>query len=67
MGVEIALGLLFGLLDRAAQIQSLIQTAKAEGRDITEAELDTLRAADDAARVKLDEAIKQAQTAPAKP
>lgn len=61
MGVELALGLLFGLIDRAAQIQQLIQTAKSEGRDISEAELNALQAADDAARQKLQEAIANAK------
>lgn len=63
MGTELALTLLFGLLDRVAAINSLLQKAKAEGRDITEAELDALAAQDDVARSKLAAEIAKARGA----
>ena len=58
---EIAVSLLLGLLDRAAQIGTLISTAKAQGRDVTAAELDALVAADQTARGALQQAIDAAQ------
>lgn len=63
MGVEIAISLLLGLIDRAAQISTLINTARTEKRDITQTELDILAAQDDAARKALDDAIKAAKAA----
>jgi len=57
METALALQLLFGLLDRVSAVSSLIQTAKSEGRDITEAELDSLVVADDAAKKALESAI----------
>lgn len=54
---------LFGLVDRAAEIKAVLQTAQSEGRDVSEAELDTLFAGDDAARAALDAAIKAARAA----
>ena len=60
-GAIAAMNVIFALLDRAQQIQELIQTARKEGRDVTAAELDALKAADDVARAKLDEAIKAAK------
>lgn len=53
--------LLLGLLDRATQIGTLIQTARTEGRDITAAELDALVDADKAARQGLVDAIEKAK------
>ena len=61
MGAELAITLLLGLLDRAAQIGALISSAKAQGRDVTEAELNALAADDDVARKALEEAIKKAR------
>lgn len=43
---------------QAQKISSLIQTARNENRDITDAELDALRADDDAARKALEDLIK---------
>ena len=57
MGAALALNLLFGLLDRAQKIQELLKRAQAEGRDVTDAELDQLAAEDDAARKALEESI----------
>jgi hypothetical protein len=54
--------LLLGLIDRAGAIGKLLQTAQAQGRDITAAELDELAAEDDAARIALDQAIKAARS-----
>ena len=56
-GAAVALELLFGLLDRASSIAALINKAKAENRDVTDAELDALAVLDDAARVALEAAI----------
>jgi len=63
-GVELAIQLLLGLVDRAAAISALLTTAKAENRDVTQAELDALVAADDVAKAALDAAIKAARAAP---
>ena len=59
----LVLSLLFGLLDRTAAIAQLLKTANAEGRDITDAELDALASDDDAARAELVAAIKRRGTA----
>lgn len=61
MGVEAAITLLLGLLDRASQIGTLISSARAEGRDVTPAELDALVAADQLARQALVDAIAKAK------
>ena len=60
MGAEVAITLILGLLDRATQISQLLKTAQSEGRDITAAELQGLRDADDAARAALEKAIAAA-------
>lgn len=62
MGTEAAIALLLGLLDRAAAIGTLIAKAQSEKRDITDAELDTLVAADAAARSALVDAIAKARS-----
>lgn len=49
--------LLLGLLDRAAQIQTLLVKTRAEGRDPTDEELDALFADDAAARAALQAEI----------
>jgi len=61
MNAALAVSLILGLLDRAQAIGTLIKTARAEGRDITDAELDSLVAEDDAAREALDAAIAKAR------
>ena len=60
-GILAALQLLDGLLARAGTISNLIKQAQAEKRDVTEAELNSLAAADDAARHRLTQAIAAAQ------
>jgi hypothetical protein len=55
-----AIDLVLQLLDRATEIGALISRAKGEGRDITQAEIDSLVSADDAAKAKLAAAIKAA-------
>jgi hypothetical protein len=55
---ELAITLLLGLLDRANAISQLISTARTEGRDISDEELNKLQADDDVAREKLLAAIK---------
>ncbi len=58
-----AVTLLLGLLDRAAALGALIAQARSENRDITAAELDSLRLADDTARDALVKAIADAKAA----
>lgn len=48
----LAVQLLLGLLDRASAIGALLQKAQAEGRDITDEELDQAFADDSAERAK---------------
>ena len=59
---DILFSLLLGLLDRAGGITALLQTARSEGRDVSETELDALAGGDDLSRIKLQEAIKKART-----
>jgi len=61
MNAAIAVSLILGLLDRASAIGALLKAARAEGRDLTEAEIDKLVAEDDAARTELDAAIAKAR------
>jgi len=61
MPPAIVFQLLFGLLDRAAAVGTLIKTAQSEGRDVTEAELDALVADDDEAKAQLKAAIDAAR------
>lgn len=56
-GAALALQLLFGLLDRAHAVGALINKAQAEGRDVSDAELDQLAAGDDQAKKALTDAI----------
>jgi hypothetical protein len=58
---ELAITLLLGLLDRAQAIGTLINQARAEKRDITDAELDKLTSDDDQARARLKAAIDAAR------
>ncbi len=67
MGTALALvTLLLQYSDKIAQIGTLLAKAHAEGRDVTEAELDTLFADDDAARDALNQAIADRRAADAK-
>jgi hypothetical protein len=59
----LAVDLILGLIDRANAIGGLIGKAQAEGRDITDAELDALAAGDDAAKIALAAAIAKARAA----
>ena len=61
MNAAIVIQLLLGLLDRASAISALIQTAQNEGRDITDAEMDAVVAADDAAKKSLQDTIDAAR------
>lgn len=54
MGIDTAITLLFGLLNRAALWAKEITAAKAEGRDVN---LDIFTAADDTEKVLLQTAI----------
>lgn len=59
--------LLLGLIDRASAVGAIISKAQAEGRDVTDAELDGLAAGDDAAKIALAAAIAKARTNPPSP
>jgi hypothetical protein len=63
VNIDLALSLVIALINNAAAISNLIQTAKAEGRDITPAELQALFDADALARAKLEIAISEAKAA----
>jgi hypothetical protein len=52
----IAVDLLGGMLETAAEVQAILQRAHAENRDVTDEELAELRDATDAARQRFDEA-----------
>lgn len=58
MGVDVAISLLFGLLDRAATWAKEINAAKTEGREVN---LDLFVAQDDAEKALLKEAIAKAK------
>lgn len=60
-GVLVALQVLDQLLARASTIGALIAKAQTEKRDVSEAELDALASADDAARAALQDAINKAR------
>lgn len=57
----VAINLLLQILTQAQGLTALIQKARAEGRDVTDEELDALVDADDAARARLDTAIAHAK------
>lgn len=62
-GLALALelsGTAMTLLNKAQEVGALVHTAQSEGRDLTDAEMDTLRNADDLAKKKLELAIAQA-------
>ena len=61
MGAEAIIGLVLSLIDRAAAYSAVIAKAKAEGRDVTEAEVAAAVAADDKARTAEQDAIKRAR------
>lgn len=61
MGAAEAVMLLLGLLDRAAAWAAVIAKAQAEGRALTEEEVDSFVAADDAAKAALEAAIAKAR------
>lgn len=55
--INLAITLLLTLATRAGEISAGIARARAEGRDLSDAELQGLRDADDAARAELVAAI----------
>lgn len=61
MNAVLLVQLLLGLVGQAGQIKALLDTAKAENRDVSDAELNALFANDDAAKAALDAAIKAAR------
>ena len=63
--IATALAALIQLTLQTQKIQQLLQTANAEGRDVTDAELTALAADDDAARAQFVEAIAAARADPA--
>ena len=58
----VATNALLSLLDRATAISTVLAKAQAEGRDVSDAELDVAVAQDDAARANLDAAIAKARS-----
>jgi hypothetical protein len=52
------------LQTKLQEVNALLQKARTEGREITDAELDSIIAKDDAEKLKLDVAIAKAATAP---
>ena len=61
MNADLLLTLLIAALSRANEIGVLLRQAKAEGRDITDAELDAMAVKDDIAKASLDAAIAKAR------
>jgi hypothetical protein len=55
------IGLLLQLIEQAARVSSVIRQARAEGREVTPAELAEIVAENDAARAELLKAITAAQ------
>lgn len=66
MGEAAIVSLVFGLIDRAASYAAVLNKAKAEGRDVTEAEIDSIVADDDKARTAERDAIARARAREAK-
>lgn len=64
MGAAEAIALLMSLLDRVQAWATVINTAHAEGRDVTEAEVQAFADADDAARKLQVEAIARRRANP---
>lgn len=61
MNATAIIDLILSLVSRLQAAASLIRQARAEGREITDAELDTLVAEDDSARADLVAAIEAAK------
>ena len=59
---DLVLQLLLSALSQTAAIGALLNRVKAEGRDVTEEELNGLTAQDDAARQALADAIAKAKS-----
>ena len=59
--VAVLMNILLPLLQNANAITALLSKAHGEGRDVTDAELNGLFAADDQAKAALDAAIKAAR------
>jgi hypothetical protein len=57
MNADAALALATRLLAMVALLHQMIESARSEGRDLNDAELDQVAALDDAAKVKLQAAI----------
>ena len=58
--IALALNLVSQLLPQLVSALTTVRTAQAEGRDVTEEELNALFSADDLAKAKLDADIKAA-------
>jgi hypothetical protein len=61
MNADLALQLLLLALNKASSIGATITNARAQNRDVSDAELDACRADDDEAKAELDEAIAKAR------
>lgn len=64
LGADTIIMLIFGLLDRAQAYATLMQKAQAEGRDVSEAEVDAAVAEYDASRAALVAAIAKRRATP---
>lgn len=60
-GAAMAIDVIFGLLDRVAAYTAIVTKARAEGRDVSDVELNALAREDDAARDKLAQSIATAK------
>ena len=59
MNTDTAITAMLALLNQAASWGALVAQARTEGRDVSDAELNSLAAKDDAARTALEAAIKK--------
>lgn len=59
--IDLAITLLLQFMSRAQEVGALINKARSEGRDVSQAELDALVANDDAAKAALQQAIDAAK------
>ena len=67
MNAALAVQLLLGLLQQSQTIGNLILAAQSAGRDLTDDELNSIIAADDAAKAALSAAIAKARASSTPP
>lgn len=64
MNANLVLTLMIALLGRTQVLATILQNAKAEGRDVTDAEVDSAFAGDDVARAEFQKLIDDARKGP---